>query len=123
MSTVKANTIAPDDSTQDITLGASGDTVSIPGNDLRVNTVKDKGGNTLWTSDGSGNISSVNAGLQGNLVLLNTNTFTAASSAGFTTLIDSTYDVYIFKFINIHAVTSDDGQNFFFQTSTDGGSS
>ena len=123
MSTVKVNTISPDDPTQDLTLGASGDTVTLPGNDLRVNTVKDKGGNTLWTSDGSGNISSVNAGLKGNLILLNTNTFTAAASSSFTTLIDSTYDVYIFKFINIHAVTTDLGVNFFFQTSTDGGSS
>ena len=64
MSTIKADTVQPKDFATDITLGASGDTVSIPGNDLRVNTVKDKGGNTLWTSDGSGNISSVNAGTE-----------------------------------------------------------
>ena len=58
-----------------------------------------------------------------NLKLLSTANVTNATSVSFTTGIDSTYDVYIFKFINIHAVTSDDGQNFFFQTSTDGGSS
>ena len=44
MSTVKTNTILPDDPAQDITLGASGDTISVAGNDLRVNIVKDKGG-------------------------------------------------------------------------------
>ena len=123
MAIVYTDTIEPRKPTQDITLGTSGETITLPGNDLRVNTVKDRGGNTLWTSDGSGNLSSVNAGLKGNLVLLDTNTFTGASSSAFTTLIDSTYDVYIFKFINIRAVTTDLGVNFFFQTSTDGGSS
>ena len=123
MAIVYTDTIEPRKPTQDITLGTTGETITLPGNDLRVNTVKDKGGNTLWTSDGSGNISSVNSGLKGNLVLLTTNTSTNQASSSFTTLIDATYDVYIFKFINIRAVTTDLGVNFFFQTSTDGGSS
>jgi hypothetical protein len=39
----------------------------------------------------------------------------------FTTGIDSTYDEYIFKFINLHPAT--DSVNFTFNLSTDGGSS
>ena len=121
MSTVKANTILPDDPAQDITLGASGDTVSVAGNDLRVNTVKDKGGNTLWTSDGSGNVSSVNAGLKGNLVLISTGVASGTSSIEFTGL-DSTYDVHIVKFINCNP-TGSNGANLSFDGSTDNGSS
>ena len=120
MSTIKADTVQPKDFATDITLGASGDTVTLPGNDLRVNTVADKGGNTLWTSDGSGTLSSVNAGLKGNLSLLTTNTFTNTVSSSFTTKIDSTYDVYIFKFTDIH--NDVDGDNFAFNCSIDGGS-
>ena len=102
MAIVYTDTIEPRKPTQEITLGTTGETITLPGNDLRVNTVKDKGGNTLWTSDGSGTLSSVNAGLKGNLVLLTTNTFTGASSSEFTSKIDSTYDVYIFKLYDIN---------------------
>jgi len=120
VATVYTDTIEPRKPTQDITLGTTGETITLPGNDLRVNTVKDKGGNTLWTSDGSGNLSSVNAGLKGNLVLLTTNTFTNAATSDFTTLIDSTYDVYIFKFIDINAATS--ATQFSFQVNAVGAS-
>ena len=120
MSTVKADTVQPKDFATDLTLGASGDTVTLPGNDLRVNTVADKGGNTLWTSDGSGNISSVNAGLKGNLILLSTQTASGSASVSFTSGLDSTYDVYIFKFIDIDAATLN--AKLEFQGSTDGGS-
>ena len=98
MSRVYTDTIEPRKPTQDITLGTSGETITLPGNDLRVNTVKDKGGNTLWTSDGSGNVSSVNAGLKGKCVLLSTQTASNVATVSFTTGIDSTYDVYIFKY-------------------------
>jgi len=54
------------------------------------------------------------------LVLLSTQTASASASISFTTGIDSTYDEYIFKFINIHP--SSDGQPLLFQGSTDGGS-
>ena len=120
MSRVYTDTIEPRKPTQDITLGTAGETISVGANSINVNTVADKGGNTFWTSDGSGNLSSINAGLKGNLVLLTTNTVTGGSSSAFTTKIDSTYDVYIFKFININPVT--DGAEFTFNGSTDGGS-
>ena len=120
MAIVYTDTIEPRKPTQEITLGTTGETITFPGNDLRVNTVKDKGGNTLWTSDGSGNVTSVNAGLKGNLVLLSTQTASGSASVSFTTGIDSTYDVYVFKFINYNPAT--DNTHLTFQCSTDGGS-
>jgi len=121
MSTVKINTILPDDPTQDITLGASGDTISVAGNDLRVNTVKDKGGNTLWTSDGAGNLSNLPATIAAsNLKLLTTNTVSNQAASAFTSNIDSTYDTYIIELININPATN--ATSFTFQVSTDGGS-
>ena len=57
----------------------------------------------------------------GAMTLIATNTISSGvSSSSFTSGIDSTYDTYIFKLINIHPAT--DGQNFRFQASTDGGS-
>jgi hypothetical protein len=56
----------------------------------------------------------------GKLVLLSTQTASASASISFTSGIDSTYDSYVFKFINIHNNTDNGGFNF--QCSTDGGS-
>jgi len=118
MSKVYADKIEPRDSSMDVTIGTSTNTVTLAGNDLRANTVKDSGGNTLWTSDGSGNLSSVNSALTGNLKLLTTQTASGSSSLSFTTLIDSTYDVYIFKFIEINPTA--DGEIFQFQVNASG---
>ena len=120
MSRVYADTIEPRKPTQDITLGTTGETITLPGNDLRVNTVKDKGGNTLWTSDGSGTLSSVNSALKGNLVLLNTTNATNQTSVSFTTQLTSAYDVYCFRFIDI--TPSNDNRDFMFNGSIDSGS-
>ena len=57
----------------------------------------------------------------GTLILISEQTASASASISFTTGIDSTYDEYIFKFINIHPQT--DVVNFSFQGSTNGGSS
>ena len=56
----------------------------------------------------------------GSLILLSTQTASADADISFTSGIDSTYDSYVFKFINIHPAT--DSVDFTFQTSTDGGS-
>jgi len=56
----------------------------------------------------------------GTLILLSTQTASASASISFTTGIDSTYDEYIFKFINLHPST--DGVGVEFNLSTDGGS-
>jgi hypothetical protein len=56
----------------------------------------------------------------GTLILLSTQTASASATISFTTGLNSTYDEYIFKFINIHPSISD---FFGFQCSTNGGSS
>ena len=69
-------------------------------------------------------ISSVTAvaGLSsGDMNLITTNTISSGvSSSSFTSSIDSTYDTYLFKFINMHPATDD--QKFTFNLSIDGGS-
>ena len=123
MSRVYSDTVLPEDSgvSQDLTLGTTGDTVQVTsGASLNVNTIKDAGGNTIFTSDGSGVLSSLNAGLAAKPILLDTNTFTGASSSAFTSGIDSTYKIYLFRFYDINPAT--DGPRFAFQCSSDGGS-
>ena len=57
----------------------------------------------------------------GSLNLLATNNITSGvSSSSFTSNIDSTYDTYMFKFINMHPAS--DGVQFQFNGSVDGGS-
>ena len=56
----------------------------------------------------------------GSMNLISTQTASSSSSVQFTTGIDSTYDSYIFKFINIHP--ADDDRNLYMVASTDGGS-
>ena len=123
MSRVYSDTVLPEDSgvSQDLTLGTTGDTVQVTsGASLNVNTVKDSGGNTIFTSDGSGTLSSVNSGMTGKPGLITTNTVTGGAASAFTTGIDSTKKLYIFKFSLINPAT--DNVNFQFQFSTDGGS-
>ena len=55
----------------------------------------------------------------GTLILLSTQTASASATIDFTTGLDSTYDEYIFKFINIHPATDD--VSFNFNMSTDAG--
>ena len=56
----------------------------------------------------------------GTLILLSTQTASASATISFTTGLDSTYDEYIFKFIDIHPAT--DNVRLQFNLSTDGGS-
>ncbi len=56
----------------------------------------------------------------GTLVLLSTQTASSSATISFTTGLDSTYDEYIFKFINIHPSVS--GADLMMNFSTDGGS-
>ena len=57
---------------------------------------------------------------QGKMTLLQTQTASSSASISFTSNIDSTYPIYMFKFINIHPQTDD--SRFRFQGSIDGGS-
>lgn len=61
-----------------------------------------------------------NAASSATLVLLSTQTASSSATISFTTGLDSTYDEYIFKFINIHPAT--DADEFLFNMSTDSGS-
>lgn len=116
MSKVYADAVATSEPTDDLTLGAAGDNVIIPaGATLRTNTLKDAGGNTIFTSNGSGTLSSVRAGLSGGMVLLATNTFTNATSSSFATLIDDTYKLYIFRYYNINPDSSGNDAQLLFQ--------
>ena len=115
VTTLNVNTIEPAGNT--LTIGVSGDSVVLA-DDVKSNTYKDAGGNTLFTSDGSGNLSSVNSGLGGPLVLISTQTASNSASISFTSGIDSTYKEYIFKFININPAT--DGATFQWQVNVTG---
>jgi len=118
VTTLKVNTIEPAGST--LTLGASGDSVVLA-DDVKSNTYKDAGGNTLFVSNGSGVLSSVNSGFGDSLKLLSTTTISSAvANVSFTSGITSAYKEYIFKCININPASND--IYFQFQCSTDGGS-
>ena len=120
MSKIYADTIETENSNVDITLGAAGDAVLIPsGATLKTNKIADAGANNIFTSDGSGNLT-VPSAFGGAFNLLATNTFTDASSSTFTSLIDSTYDAYVFTWNAVNPAT--DQAHFTFQCSTDGGS-
>ena len=56
----------------------------------------------------------------GAMTLLATQTASGSATIDFTSGIDSTYDKYVFKFINIHPAT--DGAEFMFQANASGGS-
>ena len=57
---------------------------------------------------------------QGKMTLLQTQTASSSASISFTSNIDSTYPIYLFKFINIHPATNNAGLSFNF--SVDSGS-
>ena len=120
MSTLETKKIEPLSGTS-VTLGAAGDAVTMPaGVTVKTNTVKDAGGNTLWTSDGSGVLSSVNAGLAGGMVFISSGSTASAASIEFTSGIDNTYSEYVFYFINCAPITN--GEEIQMITSTNGGS-
>ena len=106
---LNVNTISPAGSA--LTIGDSGDTIVVA-DDIKVNTVKDAGGNTLWVSNGSGVLSSVSSGFGGALNLISTQTASDSASLSFTSGIDSTYKEYVFKFININPATNDTAFKF-----------
>jgi len=59
----------------------------------------------------------------GGLTLLQTQTASSSSTISFTSGIDSTYNSYLFKFINIHPSSTDvNGESFWINFSIDGGS-
>ena len=120
MSTVYADTLEPTVPTKDTTLGATGDSITIGANSINTNVIQDSGGNVLFQSDGSGTLSNVNSAFSADLKLLSTQTASGSASLSFTSGLDSTYDAYCFKFIEVNPAT--DNSDFTFNGSTDGGS-
>ena len=118
MSSLETRKIEPQSSTT-VTLGEAGDTVTAPtGAIVKTNTVKDSGGNTLFTSDGAGTLSSVNSAFVGSMDFITSQTASAATSMAFTTQLTSAYDEYVFYFVNINPTT--DNQRFEFQVNASG---
>ena len=96
----KTNKISPASGTA-FTLGDSGDTFTVPSGVTMAN---------------SGTASGFGAGP----VLIQSQTASSSATIDFTTGIDSTYDEYMFVFVNIHPASN--GVYFTWQASTDGGS-
>jgi len=120
MSILRVATIEPEGATTTLTLGTSGDTVTSNADTIKVNTFKDAGGNTLFTSDGSGTLSSVNSAFKGGLTFISSQTASGSASLSFTSGIDSTYNEYMFVCTNINP--DSDSYEFTFNGSTDTGS-
>ena len=68
------------------------------------------------------NVTALDSIASGGMNLITTNTISSGvSSSSFTSNINSTYDTYLFKFINLHP--SENGRHLRFQGSSNGGSS
>ena len=74
---------------------------------------------TLFTSNGSGVVSSVDSGWGGVQTLIQSQTITNGALMEFTSGIDSTYQEYMFEFLNVHPVTSNN-INFEWQANASG---
>ena len=119
MSSLETRKIEPQTGTT-VTLGAGGDTVLVSADQFKTNTVKDAGGNTLFTSDGAGTLSSVNSAIAGSMIFISSQTASSSATVNFTTGIDSTYNEYVFYYVNMNPATN--ATQLQFQGSTDGGS-
>ena len=121
MATLQTKAIQPSTGSN-VNLGTSGDTVLLSSDSIQTNLYKDAGGNTLFQSDGAGTLSNVNSAMSGDgPKLIQSQTASGSASISFTTGIDSTYDQYVFYFVNVHPASN--GTFLMFQSSTDGGSS
>ena len=121
MGQLYVDTIEPQSATA-LTVGESGQNTVLPGNDLRFNVIQDAGGNAIFTSNGSGVLSGVDAGFGNAEVLLNTQTASNSASLIFTsTYITSTYKEYIFRWHSINPAT--DSGTFQIGFSSDNGTS
>ena len=117
MSKVVATTVLPEATGEVLTFGDTGDAIAISGDSLNLNVLQDAGGNNIFTSNGSGTLTST--ALSGAFNFISNSSITNGNSIEITSNIDSTYDVYIFT-VNIQGTLA--GGNFNFQCSTDGGS-
>ena len=115
-STLKANSIEPEGATTTITIGETGQNVIIGADSIKNNVVKDAGGNAVFTSNGSGVLSGVNAGFGSAQVLVDSTTCSNTASVTYT--LSNAYNEYVFDCITINPVT--DNVSIQFQVSNDG---
>ena len=120
MATLQTKIIQPATGTN-VDLGAAGDVVTLASDSIQTNLYKDSGGNTIFQSDGAGTLSNVNSAMSGaGPKLILSQTASGSTSISFTSGLDSTYDAYMFVFIDINPAT--DNTKFQFNLSIDGGS-
>ena len=106
-SILKTNAIEPQSGTT-LTIGQSGQNVVVDADSIKNNVLKDAGGNAVFTSNGSGVLSGLNAGFGSAQALISTTTISSSvTSVDITTGIDSTYKLYKWEFINIHPATEE----------------
>ena len=105
-STIMVNTLEPQSGTT-LTVGKTGQNLVVNADSLKANVVKDAGGNAIFTSDGSGTLSGVNSAFGSAVVLIQSQTASNSASISFTSGIDSTYEEYLFKFVNINPATNE----------------
>ena len=113
-STIKINAVETGAAT--LNVGEAGQNVIIGADSIKNNVIKDASGNAIFTSNGSGVLSGVNAGFGAAPVLVSTTT--ASNTASVTYTLTSTYKEYIFECITINPVT--DNVALQFQVSSDG---
>ena len=119
MATLKTKTIQPSTGTN-VNLGNAGTAILVNSDSIQTNVYKDSGGNTIVQSDGAGTLSNVNTALTGaGPKLISTSTVSSAvATIEFTSGIDSTYDEYVWYFINIQPATN--ATQWLFQCNADG---
>ena len=90
-----------------VDLGAAGDVVTFASDSIQTNLYKDSGANTIFQSDGAGTLSNVNSSLTGaGPKLILSQPASSDTSISFTTGIDSTYDHYMFLFVNMNQASN-----------------
>ena len=114
-SILKTNAIEPQSGTT-LTIGQSGQNVVVDADSIKNNVLKDAGGNAVFTSNGSGVLSGVNAGFGSAQVLVDSTTCSNTASVTYT--LSNTYNEYVFDCITINPVT--DNVSIQFQVSNDG---
>ena len=114
-SSIEVNAIEPESGTT-LTIGNSGQNVVVNADSIKNNTLKDAGGNTIFTSNGSGVLSSVNSAFGSAMVLLDSTT--CSNTVNVTYTLTNTYKEYVFDCITINPVS--DNQPIQFQVSSDG---
>ena len=113
-STIKINAVETGAAT--LNVGEAGQNVIIGADSIKNNVVKDAGGNAVFTSNGSGVLSGVNAGFGSAQVLVDSTTCSNTASVTYT--LSNAYNEYVFDCITINPVT--DNVSIQFQVSNDG---